>query len=356
MEVPGRTAHKLERCRAINDLQEGHAHGVIGQWITLIQSESELSSQLGNAVQLADLYAEALVQALLTGEHRRPINFLLPAPPELEKLPDAVRVRLQNQIAGVSRVASPVRSKRLTSPQRLLSPARHTATRMGIQRSPSPRAGGARPQLGSPPRAPAQRPGGSTQKVQKTRQKYKRKRDKKIEQASGASPGPLLGSDPQAAVVAAAARVPRADLRALIAHTAHWVAQHGPELENNIRIRNTPESGVGGAYSFLTHPHSAEGQLYATLLALNQVVKVTEQIIPVSVASTGSAASQHAGGPSPRDAMRTTTETPKAGGGSYGCSKRRVWAWSRCIKHPRYSAITGSCLRGLRCGYHTTAT
>ena len=54
MEGSGRTAHKLERCRAINDLQEGHVHGVIGQWIDLIHSESELHTDIGSAVQLAD--------------------------------------------------------------------------------------------------------------------------------------------------------------------------------------------------------------------------------------------------------------------------------------------------------------
>ena len=118
MEDRRRTAQKLARCRAINDLQEGRAHHVLLMWIELIQTESELSAEFGSSVQLADLYAEALLQALVAGNHRSPFNFMMPAPPELEKLPDAMRVRLQNQIAGVSRVASPARSKRLGSPAR----------------------------------------------------------------------------------------------------------------------------------------------------------------------------------------------------------------------------------------------
>ena len=271
---------KLQRCEAINDLLDGHANRCISFWIELIRRNGLEPD--AETVQLADMYAEQLLQQLMSGQHKEPINFTLPPTHELQKLPTALRTSLSNQLKGVSRAArlgspartaSPSRGGRLGSPprtpqawqpagqspapvfqslagqrssHRLASPGRRMASPERRVASPGRRLSSPRrrleQRLGSPPR--------SSPRKSSARKKAKKKR-------------PSLASL-EAATAAAARQVPRADQRALIAHTAHWVGIHGPELENNIRVKNTTPS-----YGFLSDPKSAEGKLYAALLARN---------------------------------------------------------------------------------------
>jgi hypothetical protein len=263
-----RTLGKLQRCRAINDLHEDvQSRRLCGLWIGAIEAEARaeaarLRSSAAGAVSW--MYADQLLQQLEVGRLDRPFNFRQVPPNPLQRLPASLAVPLANRRqqqqqgsagAAVSLSSPPSSSRRLGSPARGGTGARPAFGRMS---SPARR-------LASPP-AGALRGGGR-----------------------GA--GPRYRPQGRRGDVGGAMRP--AELQ-LIKHTARWVARHGADLENVVRVKNANRH----SYRFLWEPNTVAGELYRQLVAAEHALLLEKQLARAARAAFAAAAAASTATPS----------------------------------------------------------